>query len=164
VTDGNHRWKTVGCGCCAGVLLVGCLCAVALVAGTKRLVAYGIESDVKDYIRLVELADIDEGTRQELLDRLERIRVRALRGDVGFFAWVSHDESLDELAEDGTLTDLEAAAFERELDRLEHEFDGTPQPEPEPADADRPLVRASDEARGHPRDQGCSVPSLRIPT
>jgi hypothetical protein len=167
VAERDQGWKAIGCSCCAGVLIVGFLCAVACIAFTRWLIEQSIESEVEDYIRAVELADIDEGTREELLDQLERIRMRALRGDVGLLSWERHDDSLDELVEDGTLTDLEAAAFGRELDRLENELDGvesTPPPELESADPARPLVRARQAEEARLALQACSVPSFRIPT
>jgi hypothetical protein len=153
MADGNQGWKAIGCSCCAGVLLVGVLFAVALFFLTKRLVAYGIASEVKDYIRVVERADIDAGTRQELLDQLEHVRGHARRGDVCFFSWLSSEESLEELVEDGVLTDDEAAAFERELDRLEAEIEpaeSAPPREGEPAAPDQPLVHTGQARRAAP--------------
>ena len=140
----QRRWKAVGCGCCAGFLLDGFLCVAALVVGTRPLARRIVADDITEYVRLVEQADIDASTRDALLDQLERIRAHARRGDVGFFSWLGHEDSLEDLVDDGTLTDRDAAAFKRELDRLEAEIEtgsGAPTKEQEPAPKS-PLVRA----------------------
>ena len=145
MSDRKRSLLAVGCGCCAGVLAVCALFVVALVVGVKSLVSYSIASELTDYMRLVERADIDAETRQQLLEQLEHIRGHARRGDVGFFSWLTFEESLGDLDENGTLTESDVAAFQRELDRLEDEIEPAPSeppPEPEPAAPDPPLVRA----------------------
>jgi hypothetical protein len=121
---------------------------MALVVGVKSLVSYSIASEITDYMRLVERADMDLETRQHLLDQLEHIRGHARQGDVGFFSWLTFEESLGDLDENGTLTEGDTATFQRELDRLEDEIEAAPSeppPEPEPAAPDPPLVRARPE-------------------
>ena len=93
----DTSWKAVGCGCCAGVLLLGFLFFLVLAWGTKRLTAEVVAADITEYVRLVERAEIDEEIREDLLDQLERIRARASHGDVGFFSWLGHEESLEDL-------------------------------------------------------------------
>lgn len=151
MSDRKRSLLAVGCGCCAGVLAICVLFVMALVVGAKSLVRFGIASDLTDYMRLVEQADIDSETQQQLLDQLERIRGHARRGDVCFFSWLSYDESLKDLVEDGILSDSDAEAFQRELDRLENEIEPAPSeppPEPEPAAPDPTLVRARPEQQG----------------
>lgn len=118
---------------------------MALVVGVKSLVSYGIASEITDYMRLVERSDIDSETRQQLLDQLEHIRGHARLGDVGFFSWLTFEDSLGDLDEKGTLTERDAAAFQRELDRLEDEIEPAPSeppPDQEPAAPEPPLVHA----------------------
>ena len=151
MSDRKRSLLAIGCGCCAGVLAVCVLFVMALVVGAKSLVRFGIASELTDYMRLVERSDIDSETRQQLLDQLEHIRGHARRGDVCFFSWLTFEESLGDLDEDGTLTERDAATFQRELDRLEDEIEPAPSeppPEPEPAAPDPPLVRARPEQQG----------------
>ena len=144
--------KALGCGCCAGLLAVCVLVALALVACTRCVVSFCVASSLTHYARLVERADIDSRTREELLDQLERIRAQARRGEhVGFFSWLSYDESIRGLIQHGPITDRDAAAFKRELDRMEAEIDQGPDEQPgeeEPAAPE--LVRARPPARPEP--------------
>lgn len=157
----NTSWKSVGCGCCAGVVLLGFLFFLVLVLGTKRLAAEVVAADITEYVRLVERAEIDEGLREDLLDQLERIRARASHGEVGFFSWLDHEESLEDLVEDGTLTDREAAAFERELDRLEEELDAPRRRKPRDEES-RPLVHGqTNEQRTRAAPSGLGILDFR---
>ena len=144
--DRRRGLKAIGCGCCAGLLVVCAVSALALFVGAKCLVSFGIASSLGGYIRAVEQADVAPETQEDLLDRLERLRARAQRGDrVGFLSWLSHDEALQSLIERGLTTDRDIAAFKRELDRIEDEIDPEPEEQPrvEPPEApDAPLVRA----------------------
>ena len=95
---------------------------VGLVLGSRAFVSFGISSDYTDFIEYVEYSDLDTETQDELVTRLEALRDRARDGDrVGFFEWLGYDQSIRSFISDGTITDADLEAFERELDRLERQ-------------------------------------------
>ena len=115
----KEREKAImGCLIPAPVLLA--LLAVGVVVGAKEFVAYGISSDITEYIYLIEKSDLERDTKNELRPRFERLRDLARKGEhVGFWIWIDYDESIENLIGDGKITEDELAALIRELDRLE---------------------------------------------
>jgi hypothetical protein len=113
-------WKLAFCLLFGAVVLVGLAGLGTVVIGGKLLVSFGISSDITEYISVLERAEIDPAMKDEAIERLERIRERARKGQhVGLWRWVDYDESIQNLIADGEVTDYEFASLVRELDRLE---------------------------------------------
>jgi hypothetical protein len=108
-------------GCLIPALVLLALLVVGLVMGANEFVAFGISSDITDYIGIIEKSDLGTETKVDLRKRFENIRDLARKGEhVGFWIWLDYDESIQNLIGDGNITEHDLAALTRELDRLEH--------------------------------------------
>lgn len=113
-------WEKAIMGCLIPALVLLALLVVGIVLGANEFVAYGISSDITDYIGIIEKSDLDTDTKIDLRQRFENIRDLARKGEhVGFWVWLDYDESIENLIGDGKITEQELAALTRELERLE---------------------------------------------
>ena len=116
-----NEWKTARYGCFIGGIALLVVVVVAIVVGAKPFVAFGISSDITEFIRFVEQSDLETDTKQDLRNRFERIRDRARQGHhVGFWVWLYYDKSIRNYIEDGEITERDLESLIREIDRLEH--------------------------------------------
>ena len=116
-------WEKAIMGCLIPALVLLALLVVGIVLGANQFVAYGISSDITDYMSIIEKSDLDTDTKIQLRQRFENIRDLARKGEhVGFWIWLDYDESIQNLIGDGKITDHDLAALTRELDRLEHKW------------------------------------------
>ena len=119
-----RKWRLAFWMCLAALVLV---IAVVIVAGIvvaavmgSDFVAFGISSDISEYIQLVEQSDLDADAKAPLLGRLQALRERARDEKlVGFWKWMDYDESIRALIEDGVITESELPMLESELASLE---------------------------------------------
>ena len=94
--------------------------------GWKAFVAFGISKDLSDYYSKIESNyDIDKATKQNLLERIDRVRARVRQKPIGFFRWMTYSESFDAVLKDGIISPDELRTLDREIDRLEKEIEGT---------------------------------------
>ena len=116
-------WEKAIMGCLIPALVLLALLVVGIVLGANEFVAFGISSDITDYMSIIEKSDLNTDTKIELRKRFENIRDLARKGDhVGFWIWLDYDESIQNLIGDGKITEDDLAALIRELDRLEHKW------------------------------------------
>lgn len=88
----------------------------------KAFVRFGVSSDLTDYQAVISASNLDVQTKRRLTERIDLIRERARDKDIGFFRWLGYDESFKAIVDDRVVTDDEAAILDRELTRLEKEF------------------------------------------
>jgi hypothetical protein len=113
-------WEKAIMGCLIPALVFLAVLVVGIVLGANEFVAFGISSDITDYIAIIEKSDLDTDTKIDLRQRFENIRDLARKGEhVGFWVWLDYDESIENLIGDGKITEQELAALTRELERLE---------------------------------------------
>lgn len=116
-------WEKAIMGCLIPALVLLAVLVVGIVLGANAFVAYGISSDITEYISFIEKSDLDADTKIDLRQRFENIRELARKGEhVGFWIWIDYDESIQNLIADGKITEHDLAALTRELDRLEHKW------------------------------------------
>jgi hypothetical protein len=119
----TKRWEKAIMGCLIPALVLLAVLVVGIVLGANAFVAYGISSDITEYIGIIEKSDLDADTKIDLRQRFENIRDLARKGEhVGFWVWLDYDESIQNLIADGKITEHDLAALIRELDRLEHKW------------------------------------------
>jgi len=112
-----------------GCLGIGGLCALTVltavfILGAQEFVAFGIASDITEYVEFIERAEVNATQREETLDRLFLLRDRARNGDhVGFWVWIDYDTSIMSYLESGPLTEADLIAVQRELDSIERALD-----------------------------------------
>ena len=103
------------------------LCAVILIllvvvnwSGVNR---FQIGMDLRGYARAVRQSDMNLGEKERLLDVIERLEDRLKSGQqIGLRAWCLHDQTIQELLDDGIEGD-EGRLIERELERAEEDFE-----------------------------------------
>jgi len=120
-------------GCLIAALVVVGGCAAFLAIGWKPFVRYGITTDLTEYHSLVSASDLEAEPKARILDRIEALREQARHRTISFFRWIDYDESIRDIIEDKRIPPDELALLERELDRVEKEFNGgaaTPESEP----------------------------------
>jgi len=105
------------------LLFVFALAGVGVWRGWKAFVRFGVAGDLTKYQAAVNQSDLDPLVKRRLADRIDLIRERARDGSIGFFRWLSYDESFKAIFEDKRVTPDEALILERELQRLEKEFE-----------------------------------------
>jgi hypothetical protein len=116
----SSGWKYAFLALFAAVALAILAGAATLVVAGKAFVCFGISSDLTEYVQSLEKAEFDPVLKREAIERMERIRDDARRGQhVGFWRWLGYDESIRNLIDDGEVSEAEYAALIRELDRLE---------------------------------------------
>jgi len=91
--------------------------------GWKAFVRFGVAGDLSKYHAAVNESDLDPLIKRRLSDRLDTLRGRARDQSIGFFRWISYDESFKTIFADKRVTPDEALVLERELQRLEKEFE-----------------------------------------
>jgi hypothetical protein len=132
-------------GCLVLALVVVGGCAALLVFGWKPFVRYSIATDLTEYHRMVSGSDLAEEPKARVLAQIEALREKARHEGMGFMPWTDYDESIRGLIEDKQIPPDELALLERELERLEKEFNGggaTPEAEPAPASEPPPATKA----------------------
>ncbi len=103
---------------CIGVLLVGILVAV----NWSTLSRFKIESDLRQYGRVVRQSNLMLDDKERLLDEIERLEDRLRLGEqINFRLWCRHHQTICEILDDGINGD-EARLIERELLRTEQDF------------------------------------------
>jgi hypothetical protein len=117
---GANWWKYAFLAMLAAIGLFMVVGVAAFAIAGKALVCFGISTDITEYIQTLDKAEFDPALKEEAIERLERLREEARRGEhVGFWRWLGYDESIRGLLADGAVTEGEYATLMRELDRLE---------------------------------------------
>ena len=103
------------------------LCAVILillvVVNWSGVSLFQIGMDLRGYARAVRQSDMNLGDKERLLDVIERLEDRLKSGQqIGLRAWCLHDQTIQELLDDGIEGD-EGRLIERELERAEEDFE-----------------------------------------
>ena len=104
----------------ACVVLLG---SVGLWRGWQAFVRFGMVNDLTKYQTTVSQSDLDPEVKRRLVGRLDLIRERARDKYIGFWRWLSYVESLKTIFEDKRVAPDEVLILERELYRLEKEFE-----------------------------------------
>ncbi len=113
-------------GCFITLIIIVVLMTAGIYFGSKKFVAYGISSDITEYISFIDKSDLDVYTKKDLRYRLENLRDLARKGQlIGFWVWLDYDKSITNLIEDGKITENDLASLKRELERLETHNDKT---------------------------------------
>lgn len=99
------------------------LAGVGAWRGWQAFVRFGVSGDLTKYQAAVGQSDLDPPVKRRLVDRFDILRERARDKSIGFFRWLSYDESFKTIFEDKRVTPDEAVVLERELYRLEKEFE-----------------------------------------
>lgn len=107
----------------AVLLFVFALGAVGLWRGWQAFVRFGVASDLTKYQTTVGRSDLDPEVKRRLIGRLDLLRERARDKYIGFWRWLSYEGSLRTIFEDERVTPDEVLILERELYRLEKEFE-----------------------------------------
>ena len=115
----RKRWKVV----LAVLLFVLALAGVGMWRGWQAFVRFGVVNDLTKYQTTVSQSDLHPEVRRRLVGRLDLIRERARDKYIGFWRWLSYDESLKTIFEDKRVSPDEVLILERELYRLEKEFE-----------------------------------------
>ena len=115
----RKTWKIVLVVLACVVLLAG----VGVWRGWQGFVRFGVVNDLTEYQTTVGRSDLDPEVKRRLVGRLDLIRERARDKYIGFWRWLSYDESLKTIFEDKRVTPDEVLILERELYRLEREFE-----------------------------------------
>jgi hypothetical protein len=99
------------------------LAGVGVVRGWRAFVRFGVSGDLTKYQASISASDLDPQTKRRLAGRIDLIRESARDKSIGFFRWLSYDESFKAIFADQRVTPEEALILERELSRLEREFE-----------------------------------------
>jgi hypothetical protein len=91
--------------------------------GWKAFVRFGVSSDLSDYQQIVTASKLEPQTKQRIVGKIDLIRERARDHSIGFFRWLSYDDSFKAILDDRVITTEESVVLERELSRLEKEFE-----------------------------------------
>jgi hypothetical protein len=105
------------------IVLVGVLLGYGAVRGWEAFVRFGVASDLSEYQTVITASSLGGQTKSRLVERIDLIRERARDKPISFFRWLSYDESFRAVLGDRTVTADEVLLLERELARLEREFD-----------------------------------------
>ncbi len=99
------------------------LAGVGVWRGWQAFVRFGMVNDLTEYQTTVSQSDLDPEVKRRLVGRLDLIRERARDKYIGFWRWLSYDESLKTIFADKRVAPDEVLILERELYRLEKEFE-----------------------------------------
>jgi hypothetical protein len=116
----TKEWEKAVMGCLIPALVLLAVLVVGVIMGAREFVAFGISSDITDYISIIEKSELDTDTKNDLRQRFEQIRDLARKGEhVGFWVWLDYAGSIENLIGDEIITEQDLAALTRELERLE---------------------------------------------
>lgn len=105
------------------VVFVGGLVGYGAWRGWQAFVRFGMANDLSDYQKVISDSELDAQVKRRLVGRVDLIRERARDKYIGFFRWLSYDESFKAIFGDRRITNDEVLLLERELYRLEKEFE-----------------------------------------
>ena len=121
-----RRSRFIIYGCVVAAVLLIAIGLTLGVKGWRAFVQFGVAKDLSEYhAQIASDDDLDEQTKQKLLDRIDRVRARVRERPIGFLRWMTYSESIESVLKDGTISPDEVHTLERELERLEKELGGT---------------------------------------
>ncbi len=110
-------------GCLGVPAFLGAVALVLTLVGYRAFMQFAVSDDLTKFQELVRKSDLPPDAQQPLIERLERLRERARHGaPIGFWHWVDYQSSMKALLDDGKITPDKAAAFDRELGRMERDY------------------------------------------
>ncbi len=105
------------------LVLIGGLGGYGAWRGWQAFVRFGMVNDLSDYQKVISASELDPQVKRRLVGRVDLVRERARDKYIGFFRWLSYDESFKAILGDRVVTNDEVLLLERELQRLEREFE-----------------------------------------
>jgi len=105
------------------VLVGGGLLMWGAARGWKAFVSSGMVSDLSEYQATINASSLEPRAKGRLLQQIDIVRERAREKPIGFWRWIGYTESFRAVLDDKVITADEAAILERELSRLEREFE-----------------------------------------
>ena len=123
--DGARGFLGVVAGVAVGTVFAWLILALAAMGAMGSMwgsfVHFGVVGNLQDARHAVEQADVAPADRDRLVQRLTDVRARMQRGDleIGFTAWIAHDDVFEDALEDGVLTPTEVSQMDAERDLLE---------------------------------------------
>lgn len=105
------------------IIFLLALGAGVLWRGWQSFVRFGVASDLSQYQATVSQSDLDPEVKRRLVGRIDLVRERARDKYIGFWRWLSYEQSFRTIFEDKRVSPDEVLVLERELYRLEKEFE-----------------------------------------
>lgn len=93
----------------------------------SSFVSFAITSDLSEYYTTINQPNFKSESKQELLTEIDRVRDKARNKSIGFWKWLSYDESISLILKDHQISPHEFESLKLELDRLEKDLEtGSP--------------------------------------
>jgi len=122
---GGSRFLGTCLGCFGGTIVAWLIIFLVLYSMSGSVAGWLLQSDLNDYLRVIEQSPIEEAQKKQLTDRVEAIKRMAKEGKgLGLFEWATYSIPIRDLIEDKKLTREEVAPFLKEMDRVEQAMEG----------------------------------------
>lgn len=109
----------LGCLLVAGILMIlgigGCI------AAWGPFTEFAIVTSMTHHEKHIRASELTDSQKQELLDRMDRIRQKARKKPIGFLRFTGYDTTIQRIIDEGAIV-KEFRTLQQEFKRLEEEF------------------------------------------